>query len=112
MICVSIEVVTAKPLALLFQALANPVRMQILLLLREKGEMNVTRICAELRVEQTNVSHNLRCLSFCGLVSTAREGKNHVYSLNRETSLPLFEVANRHLRKFASNLVGCDVLER
>jgi ArsR family transcriptional regulator len=103
---------TAKPVALLFQALANPVRMQILLLLRENGSMNVSQICDELGLEQTHVSHNLKCLTFCGLVRVTREGKSRVYSLNHETVVPLFEIADRHLRRYANDLLDCDVLER
>jgi DNA-binding transcriptional ArsR family regulator len=104
--------VTAKPVALLFQALANHARMQILLLLREKGSMNVSQICDELNLEQTHVSHNLKCLTFCGLVMVTREGKSRVYSLNYETVVPLFDIADRHLKRYANNLLGCDVLER
>jgi ArsR family transcriptional regulator len=104
--------VTAKPVALLFQALANHARMQILLLLRENGSMNVSQICYGLGLEQTHVSHNLKCLTFCGLVRVTREGKSRVYSLNHETVAPLFDIAHRHLERFANNLLDCDVLER
>src|SRR5713226_1366341 len=96
---VSTVFVTAKPLALLFQALANPARMQILLSLRENGSMNVSQICDELGLEQTHVSHNLKCLTFCGLVGVTRQGKSRVYSLNQETVFPLFDIAGRHLRR-------------
>ncbi|MEM3671352.1 MAG: metalloregulator ArsR/SmtB family transcription factor [Thermoprotei archaeon] len=108
----TLEPLTAMPRALLFQALANPTRMQILNLLKERGRMNVTQICIELGLEQTNVSHNLRCLTFCGLVSASREGKSRIYSINEETMLPLLKIVDEHLRKYASNLLTCDVLER
>ena len=101
-----------KPHALLFQALANPARMSILLLLREKGSMNVSKICDELGLEQTHVSHNMKCLSFCGLVTVSREGKSRVYSINNDTLTPLLETAERHLKKYGANLLTCDVLER
>ena len=112
MIYVSIIPATAKPLALLFQALANPARMQILLSLRESGSMSVSQICCQLGLEQTHASHNLKCLAFCGLVTVTRRGKSHVYSLNHETIVPLFDIADHHLKRYANNLVGCDVLER
>jgi ArsR family transcriptional regulator len=86
--------------------------MQILLLLRENGSMNVSQICDELGLEQTHVSHNLKCLTFCGLVRVTREGRNRLYSLNHETVVPLFEIADRHLRRYANDLLDCDVLER
>lgn len=110
--CVSSQYLTAKPHALLFQALANQARMQILLLLRDKGSLNVSQICQELGLEQTHVSHNLRCLSFCGLVKSNREGKTRVYSINENTTVPLLEAAERHIEKYAGNLFSCDVLQR
>ncbi|MDG6910903.1 MAG: helix-turn-helix transcriptional regulator [Nitrososphaerota archaeon] len=108
----TLEILPAKPHALLFQALANPARMQILNLLREKGRMNVTQICGELGMEQTRVSHSLRCLAFCGLVNSSREGKSRIYSVNDETTLPLLKAADEHLRRYATNLLTCDSLER
>jgi DNA-binding transcriptional ArsR family regulator len=112
MIYVSSQYLTAKPHALLFQALANPVRMQILLLLRDKGGLSVSRICEELGLEQTHVSHNLRCLSFCGLVNSSRDGKTRIYSINGTTAVQLLEAADRHIKEYASNLFSCDALER
>jgi DNA-binding transcriptional ArsR family regulator len=108
----STEPMLIKPHALLFQALANPARMSILLLLRQKGSMNVSGICDELGLEQTYASHNLKCLSFCGLVTVTRDGKSRVYSINTETVIPLLENAEKHLTKYASNLLTCDALER
>jgi len=108
----TLEALTAKPHALFFQALANPTRMRILNLLREKGSMNVTRICSELGLEQTHVSHNLRCLGFCGLVTVSREGKSRIYSINEQTVLPLLKIVDEHLKKYATSLLTCDALER
>ncbi len=104
--------VLIKPYALFFQALANQTRMQVLHLLAEKGSMNVSEICSELDLEQTLVSHNLKCLTFCGLVTPSREGKSRIYSVNEQTVLPLLKVVDNHLRNYASNLFTCDVLER
>ena len=80
--------VSIKPYALFFQALANQTRMQVLRLLSEKGGMSVSEICNELGLEQTHVSHNLKCLTFCGLVTPSREGKSRIYSINEQTVLP------------------------
>jgi DNA-binding transcriptional ArsR family regulator len=104
--------VSIKPYALFFQSLANQTRMQVLQLLAEKGGRNVSEICSELSLEQTLVSHNLKCLTFCGLVTSSREGKSKVYSINEQTVLPLLKIADDHLRNYASNLFTCDVLER
>src|SRR2546427_612498 len=112
MTLMSTEYATVKPHALLFQALANPARMQILALLRDRGSKNVSEICDELGLEQTYVSHSLKCLAFCGLVTVEREGKSRIYSLNSETVLPLLDIADKHLREYASNLFSCEELER
>ncbi|MDE1852528.1 MAG: winged helix-turn-helix transcriptional regulator [Thaumarchaeota archaeon] len=108
----SIQAIETKPYSLLFQAFANPTRVKILQALRERANMTVMQIGEDLSLEQTNVSHNLRCLAFCGLVSVERKGKSRVYSLNKETVLPMLETAEKHLNKYAENLLTCDVLER
>jgi ArsR family transcriptional regulator len=108
----STKYLTLKPQALFFQALANPARMQILALLREKGSSSVSQICDELGLEQTYISHSLKCLAFCGLVNVQREGKSRIYSLNKQTVLPLLEIVDRHLREYATNLFTCEELER
>lgn len=108
----SAQTLAVKPHALLFQALANPARISILLLLQGKGSQSVSQICDSLGYEQTHISHNLKCLSFCGLVSVARQGKSRFYSINSETVAPLLTIAERHLKSYGSNLLTCDVLER
>ena len=109
----AIDLVSARPYALLFQALSNPVRMEIINLLREKKKsLSVTEICSELKLEQTHVSHALRCLTFCGLVGSVREGKSKLYSLNKQTVPQLLQAADVHLEKYATNLFTCELLKR
>jgi len=108
----SIKLTAVKPYSLFFQALANPARMRILDLLRERGRMSVSEIYGELRIEQTHASHSLRCLSFCGLVRATQEGRSRYYSLNEETVRPLLRIVDGHLRTYATKLFNCDVLER
>ncbi len=74
--------------------------------------MSVSQICEQLGLEQTQVSHNLKCLTFCGLVAAVREGKSRIYSVNDETVDPLLRIVDKHLTKYATNLFSCDVLER
>ena len=98
-------------LSLLFKALSNEPRVRILNLLR-KGPRSVGEIVDALKLEQTVVSHNLKCLAFCGLVSVSRIGKTREYSLNRETVDPIFSAGVRHISQFATNLRECESLER
>jgi DNA-binding transcriptional ArsR family regulator len=103
----------AKPFGLFFQALANPSRMRIIHYLKTaEGGRSVSQICGELGLEQTQASHALRCLAFCGLVTSARSGKSVIYTLNSETILPLLDMVETHLRKYGSGLYACDALER
>ncbi len=98
-------------LSLLFRALSNDSRVSILNLLRN-GPKSVGQISKALRLEQTAVSHNLKCLTFCGLVTSNRLGKTIEYSLNQETVEPILRIADRHISKYAVNLRTCETLER
>src|SRR5215472_15888262 len=96
-------------LSLLFKAVSNEQRVRILNYLR-KGPRSVGEIVEHLKLEQTVVSHNLKCLAFCGLVSVSRIGKTREYSVNRETIDPIFSAGVRHISQFATNLRECDSL--
>ena len=89
-------------LSLLFNALSSEYRVNILNLLRN-GPKNVGQISEALKIEQTMASHNLRCLAFCGLVTSQRVGK---------TVEPILRLADKHISKYALNLRTCKTLER
>jgi len=97
--------------SLLFTALSNDCRVSILNLLRN-GPKNVGEISEGLKIEQTMASHNLKCLAFCGLVTSQRLGKTIEYTLNRETVEPILRLADKHISKYAINLRTCKTLER
>jgi DNA-binding transcriptional ArsR family regulator len=97
--------------SLLFEALSNENRVSILNLLR-KGPMSVGDISEALGLEQTAVSHNLKCLAFCGLATFEKAGKMRVYELNHQTVEPMLRMAGSHISKYAENLRGCSSLER
>ncbi len=98
-------------LSLLFKALSNLYRVSILDALRT-GPKNVGEISESLGLEQTVVSHNLKCLTFCGLVNREIVGKTRVYSLNRQTVEPILKIGDKHISRYASNLRECKTLER
>lgn len=97
------------PYSLFFTALANEPRMRIVACLKE-GPKAVGRICQETGLEQSLVSHHLKCLTFCGFVSNKRQGKRRIYSLNEETLSPLLRLAEKHIDRFATQLRKCEVL--
>lgn len=94
---------------LFVKAFGSPVRLQILELLK-KSPKSVMQICDELDLEQSKASHNLRCLVDCGFVKNKREGRKKIYSLNRETVVPLFEIIDKHIDKHKEHLIKCGVI--
>ena len=68
-----------------FQALGNPTRIAIVELLRDEGEVPVTRIYEQLNLEQANVSQHLAVLRAKQIVSGRKEGNQVFYSLRDRT---------------------------
>jgi ArsR family transcriptional regulator len=70
--------------ASIFKAAAHPLRMKIIKLINDKGEVNVNVIYNTLKIEQSITSQHLRNLRLADLVLTRREGKKIFYSVNRQ----------------------------
>lgn len=64
----------------LFQGLADPARLRILLALRA-GPMAPGELAAELGLTPSNTSNHLLCLLECGLLSVESQGRHNVYRL-------------------------------
>ena len=64
-----------------FQALGHPTRIAIVELLRDEGEIPVTRIQEQLGLEQANVSQHLAVLRVKQIVIGRKEGNQVFYSL-------------------------------
>ncbi len=64
-----------------FNAIAEPRRRQILVLLRS-GEMPVTELARELDLPQPGASKHLRVLREVGLVRERRSGKQRLYGID------------------------------
>src|SRR5208337_3926123 len=82
-----------------FKVLANPTRLGILEAL-QKDSRSVTEIAKILKQEQSMISHNLEPLEKCKFVFSERSEKQRVYSLNRETTGPLFKLFDYHSQKY------------
>ena len=78
-----------------FSNLANPLKIGIVLSLREK-EKNVTELMKDLVVEQSKISHALQSLKNCNIVNMKQRGKERVYSLNEDTIVPMLELIDKH----------------
>ena len=79
-----------------FQNFANRAKLDIILALRA-GSLNVKTITQQTSGEQSAVSHNLKKLSDCNIISVETQGRERVYSLNKKTILPLLNLVQNHV---------------
>ncbi len=92
---------TKEPMPLLFfRGLSNRLKIDIILALKKRN-MNVSQLGKELRVEQSKLSHALASLKHCSIVHCERKGKNMVYSLNKDTILPILKLIDKHVNKYS-----------
>lgn len=73
-----------------FNAIAEPQRRDILVLLRS-GERAVTEVAREMGMTQPGASKHLRVLREVGLVRDRREGKQRLYGLQARGLRPVHE---------------------
>ncbi len=78
-----------------FHALSDPLRIQVLELLREQ-ELCVCDLCETLGVTQSKLSFHLKTLREAGLVRSRQEGRWIYYSLN----LARFVVLEQYLSDY------------
>jgi len=78
-----------------FRNLANPIKTKIITALKEK-ESSVNELSKKLKIEQSKLSHALSSLRCCNLVLVKQKGKNRIYSLNKETIIPILKVIDKH----------------
>ena len=88
-----------------FMNFSNEANLRIIASLRH-GALCVNSIVERTNLEQSAVSHCLRNLRECRIVSVKRNGKERMYSLNEETVVPLLAMVERHVEK---NCERCDV---
>jgi len=79
-----------------FVNFSNKTRLGIILALKEKP-LNVGEITKRVNNEQSNISHQLKFLTGCHIVSSKTEGKKRVYALNKNTVVPVLKLAEKHV---------------
>ena len=84
---------------LFFEVLSTKLRWRILELLKEK-ERTVNEISKEVKEDQSKVSHNLKKLRDCHFINVEKKGKERVYSLNKDTIVPLLNLVDKHIKKY------------
>ncbi|KXA91892.1 hypothetical protein AKJ63_00535 [candidate division MSBL1 archaeon SCGC-AAA259D18] len=102
--------INEKSYSRLFQALADESRMKIILEIREE-EKSVTEICSSTGLEQSSVSHHLKCLTNCGFAERRVEGNRRFYSANSSVLDELFSTIDRHIENHRKGIYTCEVLD-
>jgi ArsR family transcriptional regulator, arsenate/arsenite/antimonite-responsive transcriptional repressor len=98
------QVITKDPIQVstYFRALADPLRIQIIELLRNQ-ELCVCELCEKIDVSQSKLSFHLKNLKEANLITSRQEGRWIYYSLN----LAQFVILEQYLaeyRKFGTIL--------
>lgn len=84
---------------LFFGALATNLKARIISILRKENS-SVDELAKELNEERSKVSHALISLHECGFVNVKKDGKYRIYSLNKETIIPLLKLVDKHIQKY------------
>lgn len=84
---------------LFFETISTKLKIAILVRLKEKPA-SVTYLATVLKQERSKVSHALLSLAECNFVDAKKEGKNRIYSLNKDTVIPLMRLVDKHMRKY------------
>ena len=73
-----------KEVALICKALGDPNRLQIMQMLTQ-GEQCACQMLEQFDITQPTLSHHMKVLSECGLITMRKEGKWAYYSINCDT---------------------------
>ncbi len=107
----ALDAAQAALVAQTMQALAAPSRLLILSRLRREP-CSVTRLAADIGMEQSAVSHQLRMLRHLGLVAGTRSGKTTVYALYDDHVARLLDEAVYHSEHLRLGLRDRDSLDQ
>lgn len=88
--------------ARLFVALGDPIRLAIVARLSRDGPLSITRLSAGTPVTRQAVTKHLRALGDAGLLSSRREGREHVWQIEPSA----IEVARRFLGRVSAQWDG------
>lgn len=98
-----LDAAAAAEVATTLQALTTPSRLLILSRLRE-GPLPATELAAEVGLEQSACSHQLRLLRNLGLVTGTRTGRSIVYALYDDHVAELLDQALYHVEHLKAGL--------
>jgi DNA-binding transcriptional ArsR family regulator len=73
-----------KVASAMLKAMAHPVRISILYLLKDGIKLTVTQIYEAIEIEQSAASHHLGILKDKGVLCSKRDGKNTIYYIKHK----------------------------
>ena len=86
-----------------FRNLSNPTKIKIISELKQ-NPLSVSELSEKLNLEQSKISHALSSLRFCSLVEVNQKGNQRIYSLNKDTILPILKIIDAHKCKFCKEV--------
>ncbi len=92
-----------------FDAFGNRNRFRILKSLGNK-ELCAGELQKELMIEQTNLSHDLKCLLNCQFITVRKSGRKRIYKIKPETK-ELVEEVSKHIKKYELYLKKCNIIK-
>jgi ArsR family transcriptional regulator, cadmium/lead-responsive transcriptional repressor len=98
-------------LAKYFRGLGDPIRLRMLELLRNEGELSVGELVRRLEVPQPQVSNHLACLRWCGFVETRRDGRTVYNRIADERVAMMLELGAALLADNAEHVAACCRIE-
>ena len=90
-----------------FRGLGDPLRVRILELLRDEGELSVGELVARLGAPQPKVSNHLACLRWCGFVEAERRHRTVLNRIADERVVQMLDLAQSLLSDNAEHVAAC-----
>jgi ArsR family transcriptional regulator len=90
----------ARDCSLVYNALGDPSRQDILIMLEAEGPLNVLQITERLNLARPTVSHHLKILSNAGLLKSNKKSREIYYESD-------WDDASKKLKKFMKMLWDC-----
>ena len=90
-----------------FRGLGDPIRLRILELLQNEGELSVGELVDRLALPQPQVSNHLACLRWCGFVAARREGRAVFNRIADERVEAMLQLAQSLLADNAEHVAAC-----
>ncbi len=94
-----------------FRGLGDPIRLRILELLRDEGELTVGQLVARLDEPQPKVSNHLACLRWCGFVDARREHRAVYNRIADERVVQMLDLGHALLADNEEHVAACCRIE-